>query len=93
MILKGFSHFIGWVVIFLYFLTSKAYILYCFLVVRSAYFEGEDLSSAHNTEYLLELLELILQQFKIVAHVHQIVLANLQRVKVRPQVHIVAIQN
>ncbi len=48
----------------------------------SAYIEGENLATSSDPQYLLELLELILRQFKIVAHVHRVVLANLTRVKV-----------
>ncbi|KAK2144045.1 hypothetical protein LSH36_791g00032 [Paralvinella palmiformis] len=45
------------------------------------YLEGEDMPQMDQPQYLLELLELIFKQFKIVAGVHLIILANMQRIK------------
>ncbi len=53
-----------------------------FVIYFSAYIEGENLATSSDPQYLLELLELVLQQFRIVAHTHRIVLANLTRIKV-----------
>ncbi len=40
------------------------------------------MATQYMPQYLLELLELIFKQFRIVAQVHEIVLANMQRIKV-----------
>jgi hypothetical protein len=47
----------------------------------SAYLEGEEIDQQFQPQFLLELLELIFKQFRIVARVHDIVLANMKRVK------------
>jgi len=51
-------------------------------VADSAYMEGEDLGQVQQPQFLLELLELIFKQFRIVAQVHAVILANIQRIKV-----------
>lgn len=50
-------------------------------VADSAYMEGEDLGQVQQPQFLLELLELIFKQFRIVAQVHAVILANIQRIK------------
>ena len=50
-------------------------------VADNAYLEGEDIAQLHQPQFLLELLELVFKQFRIVARVHTIVLANMKRIK------------
>ena len=52
-------------------------------VADCAYIEGEEVSQLQQPQFLLELLELIFKQFRIVARVHSIILANMQRIKVK----------
>ena len=63
-------------------LVSSGHLL-CFYLFVSAYLEGENITQLYQPHFLLELLELIFEQFRIVACTHQVVLANMQRVKVR----------
>ncbi|ELT88409.1 hypothetical protein CAPTEDRAFT_172210 [Capitella teleta] len=50
-------------------------------VADNAYLEGEEIGQQYQPQFLLELLELVFKQFRIVARVHDIVLANMKRVK------------
>ena len=65
-----------------------SYFIVCSVV--SAYCEGENLAALQQPELLLELLQLVFQQFRVVARIHQIIIANMQRLKVStrtPQGH------
>ncbi|ESN96349.1 hypothetical protein HELRODRAFT_186534 [Helobdella robusta] len=50
-------------------------------VADYAYVEGEELSQLQQPQYLLEMLELIFKQFHVVSKVHEILLANMRRIK------------
>ena len=48
--------------------------------------EGERLSDVFQPILLLDVLKLVFAQFKVVARIHEIVTANMARVKVRQQI-------
>lgn len=49
-------------------------------IIESSCQKGESLANEHQPRYLLELLELVFEQFRCVAKTHQIVLRNLNRI-------------
>ena len=52
-------------------------------VVHSFYVEGVVMSDVVQPNHLLEMLKLVFSQFRVVARIHEIVIANMQRIKVR----------
>ena len=59
----------------------------------SAYLEGENISNVHQPQYFLELLELVCEQFSVVACAHQVVLASMQRIRVSNAVLLLALSD
>lgn len=49
-------------------------------IVESSCQKGDSLANEHQPRYLLELMELVFEQFRCVANTHQIVLHNLHRI-------------
>ncbi|CAI9732804.1 exocyst complex component 4 isoform X2 [Octopus vulgaris] len=49
-------------------------------IVESSCHKGDSLANEHQPRYLLQLLQLVFQQFRCVANAHQIILNNLQRI-------------
>ncbi|GAB1604300.1 exocyst complex component 4-like [Argonauta hians] len=49
-------------------------------IVESSCHRGDSLANEHQPRYLLQLLQLVFQQFRCVANTHQLVLNNLHRI-------------
>ena len=53
-----------------------------FITCCSAFVEGERLADIYQPGLFLDILKLVFAQFRVVARIHEIIIANMQRIKV-----------